>query len=236
MTRQITAKFSSFCPNCRTQIEAGSQVLWEPGSKATHVECPKVQAPVAQAPRLTIEDAGVYVMPDGSVVKVQANQSKTRTYAKRWVEITGQRLTEADTRVQGEYQFEAGLVAEVAQVGRKMSLEEAKAFILRYGQCCRCSRKLKAADSVERGIGPVCIKYFSTGTTGADLLVSPVQEPQPERRMTGAQFAETIKTADYTMVTVVEQDDEARMRAIEFAEEPNRPARHLNIEEEEYAF
>lgn len=44
-----------------------------------------------------------------------------------------------------------------------MTLDEAKAFILRYGQCVRCGRRLKAAESVERGIGPVCVRYFTFG-------------------------------------------------------------------------
>ena len=127
----------------------------------------QVAAPVA---RLAVEDAGVYVMPDGGIVKVQANQDKTRTYAKRWVVIGGERLNETDDRVHGEYQYEPGLVQQVATQGRKMTLDEAKAFILRYGQCARCSRKLVAAKSVEAGIGPVCIKYFSAGTTAVDLM------------------------------------------------------------------
>jgi hypothetical protein len=129
-----------------------------------------LQQPVA---RLSVEDAGVYVLPNGDIVKVQANKEKTRTYAKRWVVISGERLTEADTREHGEYQYEAGLVQQVATEGRKMRLEEAKAFIIRYGQCARCSRQLKAAESVERGIGPVCLRYFSTGTTGASLVAAP---------------------------------------------------------------
>ena len=220
----ITAKFSSTCPTCRTTIEAGSQVEWTPGSKATHKVCPVSAQPVAPVARITIEDAGVYVMPNGDVVKVQANQEKTRTYAKRWVVISGERLTEADTRVHGEYQFEAGLVAQVAQVGRKMTLEEAKAFILRYGQCARCSRKLVAAKSVEQGIGPVCIKYFSAGTTGADLMVSPSN--------TTTVSVEANRPARPTIDGPAYDDDPADRR---YAREQAR-MRAILIEEEEYAF
>lgn len=99
-------------------------------------------------------------MPDGMIVKVKANKSKSGTYAMRWHEINGERLTEAGMRKRGEYEYVFGLVALVAQVGRKMTLEEAQEFILKYGVCARCGRELKAADSVERGIGPVCIQYF----------------------------------------------------------------------------
>jgi len=131
-----------------------------------------IQFQASQPTRVAVEDSGVYVMPDGSIVKVQANREKTRTYAKRWTVIPGIRLTEAGSKEHGEYVYEPSLVQEVARSGRKMSLEEAKAFILRYGQCARCSRELKDANSVERGIGPVCVKYFSLGTTAADLLVA----------------------------------------------------------------
>ena len=147
-----------------------------------------VAAAPAAAPRkaLTVEDAGVYVLPNGDIVKVQANRAKTNTYAKRWVVINGERLTEADTRARGEYVYEAGLIGQVAAEGRKMTLEEAKAFIIRYGICARCSRQLKAAESVERGIGPICIGYFGGGATGAAVITAPAavsagsEETKPE--------------------------------------------------------
>jgi hypothetical protein len=42
-----------------------------------------------------------------------------------------------------------------------MNFEKAKALTIRYGRCICCGRRLKAAQSVERGIGPVCRRYFS---------------------------------------------------------------------------
>lgn len=181
----ITAKFSSKCPSCHRQINVGERVEWTRGQAAQHVQCvvadsfARGETPVgpqqdaddrsydawlaareAQPSRIEVEDAGVYVMADGAIVKVQANREKTRTYAKRLVEIGGVRLTEAGERVNAEYQYEAGLVDQVAREGRKMTLDEAKAFILRYGFCARCSRQLKDATSVLRGIGPVCVTYF----------------------------------------------------------------------------
>lgn len=105
-------------------------------------------------------EPGVYVL-DGTVLKVQANRAKTGVYALRWVEIRGERMVDHDeSRVHGEWRYEAGLIRAIRPEHR-MTLDEAKAFILRYGQCARCGRHLKAADSVERGIGPVCVKYFS---------------------------------------------------------------------------
>jgi hypothetical protein len=121
--------------------------------------------------RISIENAGVYVLPDGAIAKVQARRDKQGTYAKRWIEIRGERLNENDEHVKGEWQYEQGLVGRVAREGRKMTLEEAKAFILRYGQCVRCGTKLVAAGSVERGIGPTCRKYFGGAADGAAVLV-----------------------------------------------------------------
>jgi len=106
-------------------------------------------------------EPGVYIMPDGTVVKVQMNKAKTNVYAMRWVVINGQRLVDAtEERVHGEWEYAPGFIGQVRPEYR-MTLEQAKDFILRYGQCARCSRKLKAAKSVEAGIGPVCIKYFT---------------------------------------------------------------------------
>ena len=131
--------------------------LMAEGNKALAASNPTA-APAGTA--LTVEDKGVYVLPDGTIVKLQANKAKTAVYSMRWVEIGGTRLTEAGPKVKAEYQYEPALKAQVASQGRKMNLEEAKAFIVRYGVCSRCGRQLKAADSVEAGIGPVCITYF----------------------------------------------------------------------------
>jgi hypothetical protein len=38
----ITAKFESRCPKCGKTIFAGSQVSWERGKPAAHVECPAI--------------------------------------------------------------------------------------------------------------------------------------------------------------------------------------------------
>ena len=173
--RRIVAKFASVCRECKGPIAVGEAVLWAPGTPAVHVECPAVVAPVApvapiaQEPapiRLSLDEVGIYVLPSGDIVKAQANREKTKVYAKRWVVISPERATEAGTRARGEYRYEAGLVNEVARAGRKMSLEEAKAFIIRFGVCCRCGRTLITAKSVEDGIGPISRQYFEAGHEG----------------------------------------------------------------------
>jgi hypothetical protein len=176
----MPARFDSRCPKCGQGIFADeTMILWTRGEKAVHAECPApvvpavpVQAeyasrsgfavaPVAPVARLAIEDAGVYVLPDGSVVKVQANKEKTRTYAKRWTPSRQDRLMGDDHHEHGEYVYEAGLVEVVARTGRKMTLAEAKSWSIRIGKCIRCGRVLTDGKSVEQGMGPVCITYFS---------------------------------------------------------------------------
>ena len=124
-------------------------------------KAPAVTPAGAPVRRLEIEDSGVYKLPDGTICKVQANREKTKVYAKRLVEIGGQRATESGARIHAEYQYEAGLVQRVAAEGVKLTLAEAKALSIRYAFCIRCGRKLTDAQSVEQGMGPICIQYFS---------------------------------------------------------------------------
>jgi hypothetical protein len=171
--RIFPARYDSVCPKCHQAIVADETLIaWTPGQKAVHAECPAPVAPVAPAAptavelfaalrgKLQVEDAGVYRLEDGTIVKVQSNKEKSRVYAKRLVEIGGERLTEAGGHVHAEYRYEAGLIDQVNREGVKLTLAEAKALTIRYGFCIRCGRHLKAAQSVEAGLGPVCIRWF----------------------------------------------------------------------------
>lgn len=102
---------------------------------------------------------GVYETEDGVFV-VKPNQSKTRLYAKRLVEIGGERLTEAGDVVQVEFEYAPGAIFKIKPEHR-MDFAKAKELTIRYSRCIVCGRHLKNAQSVERGIGPVCRKYFS---------------------------------------------------------------------------
>jgi hypothetical protein len=114
------------------------------------------ERPSAPSQELT---PGMYKV-DGVVYQVRPNQQKTRLYAKRLVEINADRITEDDEIVQIEFEYDRGAVFQIKPEHR-MPLEEGKALCIRYGRCICCNRVLKAAASVERGIGPVCIKYFA---------------------------------------------------------------------------
>lgn len=116
----------------------------------------------APRPRTAPDEAltpGMYKL-DGVVYQVRPNREKTRLYAKRLIEINADRITESDEIVQIEFEYERGAVYNLREEHR-MPLEEGKALCVRYGKCICCNRVLRAAKSVERGIGPVCIKYFA---------------------------------------------------------------------------
>lgn len=178
-TRTRTNRYAGRCTKCGGNVPAEQGILT--GSRATgwgteHATCPEVapSAPTAPAAAPTGQDAGigVYVTSDGRIIKVQDNKAKTAKYAKRWIEIGGERLVDAtEAHVNGDWIYEPGLIRE-ATTARRMTLAEAKHFILRYGKCVRCGRRLKAAQSVERGIGPVCINYFG----GASAFGEPAED------------------------------------------------------------
>jgi hypothetical protein len=104
-------------------------------------------------------EPGVYETTEGVFV-VKPNRDGTRVYAKRLVEISAERATEAGTRVEIEFEYAPGAVHRIKPED-KMPVDRAKELTIRYGRCINCGRRLKAAQSVEQGIGPVCIKRFA---------------------------------------------------------------------------
>lgn len=101
---------------------------------------------------------GVYER-NGEVYVVKPNRAKTSLYAKRMIEIGGRRLTEAGTVENLEFEYAPGAIRQLRPADR-MPLERARELTVRYGRCLNCGRRLKDATSVERGIGPVCLKAF----------------------------------------------------------------------------
>jgi hypothetical protein len=108
----------------------------------------------------TVTEPGIYAVGDTEVYLVVKTRDGQRLYAKRLVNFDGTRLTQEGEHVKFEWEFAPGVVHRLT-VDQKMSVEQGKAFMLVYRSCLRCNRPLKAATSVERGIGPVCIKYFA---------------------------------------------------------------------------
>jgi hypothetical protein len=117
---------------------------------------PRAAKPVTTESGERVElDVGMYRTSDGVIAKVQKGQTGN-LYAKRLVAIRGQRMSETDVVVGWEFEYAPGLVRSLRPEMR-LSLEDAKAFGIRYGVCCVCGLTLKDAKSVAAGIGPVCV-------------------------------------------------------------------------------
>lgn len=101
---------------------------------------------------------GIYVL-DGNVVKVVKARSTGNLYAKRLV-VSAPRVTADGVEVDADFVYAPGVIARLTPA-MKMTVDEARAFAVQHGICANCGRKLKAAKSVEAGIGPVCIKKFA---------------------------------------------------------------------------
>lgn len=107
------------------------------------------------------ENQGVY-LKNGEVYVVKLNKAKTHLYAKRLVEAPGdqRRVTEAGTRSSFDLEYAPG-VMKTLRPSDRMRLEDAREVMTKYGRCLYCRHPLKAADSVERMVGPVCSKRFA---------------------------------------------------------------------------
>lgn len=102
---------------------------------------------------------GVYQRDDGEIFVVKFNRQRTGVYAKRLVEVTGDRLTEDGDRVKVDFEYAPRALSTLTR-GQQMTLEAARPYLVRYENCMVCGVLLRAATSVERSIGPVCVRMF----------------------------------------------------------------------------
>lgn len=125
----------------------------------------------------TFVPPGVY-RRDGEVYVVKFNREKTRVYAKRLVNIPGERLLDATEEVvKADFEYAQGAVYEL-EPGDQLTLEQAREYLVRYSHCMVCGRELKAAKSVLDSIGPVCRGMFKQ-----DVVHEPVADPEVEARL-----------------------------------------------------
>lgn len=108
---------------------------WKTHHKAG--ECSTEPAPA----QVTVEE-GWYVV-GGDIIQV---------YMTRNGRLAGKRADEAT----GKMVYAAGAVSTVA-TGTKLTVAEAAAYGHRTGRCLICSRELTVQESIDRGIGPVCV-------------------------------------------------------------------------------
>lgn len=132
-----------------TTREASATINWltaQPRIPATPTNTAQTGTPVTEP--------GIYER-DGAVYRVKAARDTGNLYATVLVEIGGERVTEAGTFINAEYQYAPGVVRTLTAEDR-MDTERAEALTIRYGMCVNCARHLKDAKSVQRGMGPVC--------------------------------------------------------------------------------
>lgn len=109
--------------------------------KALPHTAPAVTAPAAPS----VVEPGFYLL-DGDIVKVQKSQAG-RFYAKTLIVSTKR------------FEYAPGVVHKLTPADL-LTVEQAAKFGHATGICAVCARDLSDPVSVERGIGPVCIKKF----------------------------------------------------------------------------
>lgn len=164
----MNSKYSGTCKRCGGWFPAGTKITWSKESGSAHATvCPAAVKPVAFQKELPVAAVAEKLVPGvyetaGEVYVVKYNREKTNLYAKKLV-VVGDgvaRLTEAGSTVTAiEFEYAPGAIRNIKLVDR-MPIARAKELVTLYGRCIACGRNLKAATSVENGIGPVCIKNF----------------------------------------------------------------------------
>jgi len=115
-----------------------------------------------EEPKPSADEVGVPIgayEKDGEIFIVKPTRDGQRLYALKLVEAPSERVTEAGEHVHFDFEYAKGAIFKLTEAD-KMPIERARQLMIRYGRCIVCGRRLKKAESVERGIGPVCIKYF----------------------------------------------------------------------------
>ena len=131
-------------------------VDWTKNVVSTCGKTPNISTSTAN---VAITRPGVF-KKDLDVFVVKMNRDKTRLYALKLVEAPSARLTDSGAVVDFEFAYAKGAIYKLCENDR-VSLEEAQQYTIRYGRCIVCGRRLKKAESVERGIGPVCIQTIN---------------------------------------------------------------------------
>lgn len=143
---EIVLNESGECSPKITKKAASASIekLRDPRSE---INAPKIEKPAAT--KVELED-GMYRF-DGRIFKVQhAVHGSGRQYAKELVQF--------DDDSWG-FEIARGMVYKL-RPEHKMTLEEAREFGALYGTCCVCGRTLTNEESIEIGIGPICLTKF----------------------------------------------------------------------------
>jgi hypothetical protein len=170
MTQPMTPRQRGFIAALHAELgiahERGRQLTKEQASeeigqllalKAARRNAPAAVVPVGMQAASDPVEVGMYRKADGSIYKVQRSNTSGNLYAKKLTPIGGERLSENGAAVQWHFVYDPGAIRTL-RASNLLTLDEAKAFGIRYGVCCVCSTTLSDATSVANGIGPVCAK------------------------------------------------------------------------------
>lgn len=170
---------NGFLCSLKSQVEAGRMLSPKQVAAAMRNFAPASTVPVTQNQDVK---PGCYIDANGHVWQVKGNQAYVsaakrardageahvptggqRVYAKVWVNADSTRVRLDEARDASQVQSWAYIPGGIQQlvIDHRMTLAEAKTFIEFYKECVRCGRHLEADASLERGIGPVCVKYFA---------------------------------------------------------------------------
>jgi hypothetical protein len=149
---------------------------------------------------------GVYEV-DGVAYVVKPNRRGDGMYAKRIRELNSTRVTEAGTFVAVEFEYEPGAIRRIRPEHR-MPFERARELTIRYGRCIVCGRTLRAGESVEQGIGPVCVRSFPELVTQRREIQ---QRARAEARGAGSltAMAEALEFAADALTTPADEAESA---------------------------
>jgi ribosomal protein S14 len=102
---------------------------------------PTAVLPVTEGTAKPAVGDGMYVVGE-RIFKVQAAKATSNLYAKELID--------------GSFEYVTGAITVVRREGVRMTLDEAKAYGRKTGQCCDCGRELTNPVSIKAGIGPIC--------------------------------------------------------------------------------
>lgn len=106
--------------------------------------------------RVPVTEPGIYEHNE-KIYKVVRSKTSGNLYAKVLTMTIGEakRLTAAGSTVKADYVYAPGAFREI-DASNRITGARAEELSIVFNSCIVCGRHLKAADSVRRGIGPVC--------------------------------------------------------------------------------
>jgi hypothetical protein len=119
----------------------------------------KKQPRKAKSKQAELEVGVPFEVPNVGILIVRNRKDGNGQYALKLVE-SAKRLNENETRVDFDYEYPGPGLIRMIRPEHRLTLERAKELTIRYSRCIACGAKLKAAQSVEDGIGPVCRSKF----------------------------------------------------------------------------